>query len=171
MFNDAGKHVPLADISLKIADLRIQPNLAACHEPICRFHVLEFSKIACAKQLLFQEAVLDLMTSESRDRELGMFRKVTRRDFLDGAALAIGAVTLGLQGSVTPSRADELPAYPPALTGLRGDQDRFFEYAHRLRDGKSWETFGSIEEVPELYDLVVVGAGISGLAAAHFYRE
>src|SRR6266404_4458202 len=111
------------------------------------------------------------MTSESRDRELGMHRKIARRDFLDGAAMAIGAVTLGLHGSVPPSRADELPAYPPALTGLRGDQDRLFEYAHRLRDGKSWETFGSIEEVPEQYDLLVVGAGISGLAAAHFYRK
>jgi spermidine dehydrogenase len=177
MFNDAGKHVSLADASFKIADLRIQPNLTACNEPMSLFHaaatktLLEFSKIACTKQLLFQEAALDLMTSESRNRELGMHRKITRRDFLDGAAMAIGAVTLGLHGLVTPSRADELPPYPPALTGLRGDQDGLFEYAHRLRDGKSWKTFGSIEEVSEQYDLVVVGAGISGLAAAHFYRK
>lgn len=60
MFNDAGKHVPLADVSFKIADLRIQPNLTACHERICRFQaaatktLLKFSNIACTEQLLFQ---------------------------------------------------------------------------------------------------------------------
>jgi len=111
------------------------------------------------------------MTSESRDRELGMHRKITRRDFLDGAAMAVGGVALGLHVPGAYGRADALPAYPPALTGLRGDQERVFEYAHKLRDGKSWETFGAIEEDPESYDLVVVGAGISGLAAAYFYRK
>jgi spermidine dehydrogenase len=111
------------------------------------------------------------MTLESRDRELGMNRKIARRDFLDGAAMVVGGVALGLHIPGAQGRAGALPAYPPALTGLRGDQDRVFEYAHKLRDGKSWETFGSIEEDSEPYDLVVVGAGISGLAAAHFYRQ
>ena len=95
-----------------------------------------------------------------------MHRQITRRDFLDGAAMAIGGVALGLHA---PGGGDVLPAYPPALTGLRGDQERVFEYAHKLRDGKSWETFGTIEEDAESYDLIVVGAGISGLAAAYFY--
>jgi len=111
------------------------------------------------------------MTTESRDRELGMHRKITRRDFLDGAAMAIGGVALGLHVPGAHGGADALPAYPPALTGLRGDQERVFEYAHKLRDGKSWETFGTVEEDSESYDLIVVGAGISGLAAAYFYRK
>src|SRR5579863_3874798 len=123
-----------------------------------------------------------------RDRELGMHRKITRRDFLDGAAMAIGgaAVTgsLGLaddaatsasSGGLNPRSHHEgasgLPSYPPALTGLRGDQDRVFEYAHKLRDGKSWESFGAVEEEHDSYDLIVVGAGISGLAAGYFYRK
>lgn len=100
-----------------------------------------------------------------------MHRKITRRDFLDGAAMAIGGVALGWHVPEARGDADALPAYPPALTGLRGDQDKVFEYAHKLRDGKSWETFGSIEDDTESYDLVVVGAGISGLAAAYFYRK
>jgi spermidine dehydrogenase len=100
-----------------------------------------------------------------------MNRKITRRDFLDGAAMAIGGVALGLHIPAAEGRADALPADPPALTGLRGDQDRVFEYAHKLRDGKSWETFATIEEDSDSYDLIVVGAGISGLAAAHFYRQ
>ena len=110
------------------------------------------------------------MTTDARDRELGMHRKITRRDFLDGAAMAIGGAALAahLPAQETPKGT---AAYPPALTGLRGDQDRVFEFAHKLRDGKSWESFGPVEEDSELYDLIVVGAGISGLAAAHFYRK
>lgn len=111
------------------------------------------------------------MNSESRDRELGMYRKISRRDFLDGAAVVIGGIAFAANVPGTFANASELPSYPPALTGLRGDQDRVFEYAHKLRDGKPWETFGDVEEDPQRYDLVVVGAGISGLAAAHFYRQ
>jgi spermidine dehydrogenase len=100
-----------------------------------------------------------------------MHRKITRREFLDGAAMAIGGAALGLHVPGAHGGADALPAYPPALAGLRGDQEGVFEYAHKLRDGKSWETFGTIEEDSESYDLIVVGAGISGLAAAYFYRK
>ena len=132
------------------------------------------------------------MTKE-RDRELGMGRKITRRDFLDGVAMAIGgAGTLLLNGraknverraasaeslagfesgSVRPPLHEVPQADPPALTGIRGDQDGVYEFAHRLRDGEPWQSFGAPEEDKDTYDLVVVGAGISGLAAAYFYRK
>jgi spermidine dehydrogenase len=116
------------------------------------------------------------MTHDSRDRELGLHRKITRRDFLDGAAMAVGAaafdrLALGLDAPGGQAGGGERATYPPALTGLRGDQDRVFEIAHKLRDGKSWETLGTVEDDAESYDLIVVGAGISGLAAAYFYRK
>ena len=38
-------------------------------------------------------------------------------------------------------------------------------------DGDFWEGAGKPEASGETYDLVVVGAGISGLAAAYFYRK
>ena len=111
------------------------------------------------------------MTTESQDKELGMQRKITRRNFLDGAAMAVGGAALGLHVPATRGQASGSQNYPPALTGLRGDQDQVFEFAHKLRDGKSWKTFGAVEDDPETYDLIVVGAGISGLAAAYFYRQ
>jgi spermidine dehydrogenase len=90
---------------------------------------------------------------------------ITRRDFLGGTALAIGA-------GLTP--ADQIAAapaqYPPALTGMRGQHPGSFEVAHAFaREGRR---FG-VDDAPseEKYDLVVVGGGISGLAAAWFYRR
>ncbi len=68
----------------------------------------------------------------------------------------------------------ETPAggrYPPALTGLRGSHDGSWEVAHSLRDGTFWAKAGAPRDTGETYDLVVVGAGLSGLSAAHFFRE
>jgi len=90
---------------------------------------------------------------------------ITRRDFLNGTALAIAS-------GLTP--ADQLTAaptkYPPALTGMRGQHPGSFDVAHAFaREG---QRFGVDDaRVEETYDLVVVGGGISGLAAAWFYRR
>ena len=111
------------------------------------------------------------MSDSVKDRELGMHRTITRRDFLDGMAMVAGGAAVSTHFPAGTPQAGDLPAYPPALTGLRGDQEKVFEYAHKLRDGKAWESFGPAEDDQEAYDLVVVGAGISGLAAAYFYRK
>jgi spermidine dehydrogenase len=59
--------------------------------------------------------------------------------------------------------------YPPMRTGLRGSHPGSYEAAHDL----ALENL-SIKlpaETGEQYDLVVVGTGVSGLAAAHYYRQ
>jgi spermidine dehydrogenase len=114
------------------------------------------------------------MTKEqnpSKDQFLGMDQPINRRDFLNGVALTIGA-SLSFPTSAevppTPLGAQDAPGYyPPLLTGMRGSPAGSFETAHALRDGHSWPPATS---PPEEYDLIVVGAGISGLAAAHFYK-
>ncbi len=60
-------------------------------------------------------------------------------------------------------------SYPPSRAGLSGSHAGSFEAAHRLRDGSPFDLSQAV--VAEHYDLAVVGAGISGLAAAHFYRQ
>ncbi len=109
---------------------------------------------------------------DPRDRELGLDRRITRRDFLNGVALGTAGVLLApeLLAALEQHRAAR-EHYPPALTGLRGSHDGSFEAAHALKDGLFWETAGPCRDTGESYDLVVVGAGISGLAAAHFFRE
>ncbi len=97
------------------------------------------------------------------DRELGMDRPIARRDFLQGVA----ATGIGL----ALPRQDSAAYYPPALTGLRGSHPGSFEVAHSLRDGSFWRTAPAPLPGEDSYDLVIAGAGISGLAAAYFYRQ
>jgi spermidine dehydrogenase len=100
---------------------------------------------------------------------------ITRRDFLDGVALTAGAMASGLLPTAI-ATAEEAAAqdaagyYPPSLTGLRGNHPGSFEAAHALRDNDFWTQAGAPIGTGEIYDLVIVGGGISGLAAAHFYR-
>ena len=113
--------------------------------------------------------------TDASDRRLGMDRNISRRDFLDGLAIATGMAflpfgcTRGGEDTYAPEQAPDY--YPPALTGLRGSHPGSYEVAHQLRDGTLEPTIGRTRDTGERYDLVVVGAGISGLAAAYFYRK
>jgi spermidine dehydrogenase len=95
-----------------------------------------------------------------------MSNQINRRDFLSGTALVIAAgLTPLAQIRAAPGRY-----YPPSLTGLRGSHPGSFEVAHQVgREGKSFDISGL--PIEQSFDLVVVGGGISGLAAAWFYRE
>jgi len=126
-------------------------------------------------------------TRSERDRLLGMGACITRRDFLNGLALTVGSavadgVAQGMGHGIVPpemwaAAAPDLEApkgsvyYPPAKTGLRGDHAGSFETLHKVRDGAFWDSASKAVDTGESYDLVIVGGGISGLAAAHFFRK
>ncbi len=105
------------------------------------------------------------------DDRLGMNRPIQRRDFLNGVAVtAIGLATAQAHAAVASAPQDGAGYYPPFLTGMRGSHPGSFEVAHSLRDGSFWATAPAPVPGEDSYDLVIVGGGISGLAAAHFYR-
>jgi spermidine dehydrogenase len=72
------------------------------------------------------------MTQGIKDKELGMGREITRRDFLNGVAIGVGGTLVaGEIGSETLLHAGVLdefapeksPDYPPAKMGMRGNHD------------------------------------------------
>ena len=115
-------------------------------------------------------------TRSERLRRLGMGSPITRRDFIDGIAVSAAlAASCRALAAVNPEGAGTAPQdrpgyYPPALTGMRGSHPGSFEAAHTLRDGTFHKSGAGPVETGENYDLIVVGGGISGLAAAYFYR-
>jgi spermidine dehydrogenase len=101
-----------------------------------------------------------------------MHRRITRRDFINGVAVTTGAAMMPwhlLGADSAPEKSSSY--YPPALTGMRGSHPGSFDAAHSLRDGTFWDSAGTPVDTGETYDLIIVGGGISGLAAAHFYRK
>jgi len=121
------------------------------------------------------------MGVDKKNLELGMHCPITRRNFLNGVAIGVGGTlagsALGAEVLLDAAMLDDLGPekspnyYPPALLGMRGNHDGSYTYAHALRDGEHWDAGGPVANTGEIYDLVVVGGGISGLAAAYFYRK
>jgi len=105
------------------------------------------------------------------DNQLGMDRLITRRNFVNGVlATTAGTALIGTLSACGESSMDTPSVYPPRFTGMRGNHDSSFTVAHALgREGKT--DWGPVSDVDEPYDLIVVGAGISGLAAATMYRK
>src|SRR6516164_11410012 len=139
------------------------------------------------------------MSRKKEDRDLGMGRRISRRDFLNGVAVSAGVGFFGgksalaslaagpdaMTGALDSEKGADATAeeyflskgitqqdasyYPPGLTDMmRGSHPGSFEAAHLLRDHRFWNAAGSTQDTRETYDLVVVGGGISGLAAAYF---
>jgi spermidine dehydrogenase len=108
----------------------------------------------------------------NNDRSLGMNRDISRRDFVNGVAMAAGSLALPLSSlAVQTEYSPGAPnPYPPARMGLRGSHPGSFEVAHALRETKSIDVSGA-DRTGETYDLIVVGGGLSGLGAAHYFLK
>jgi spermidine dehydrogenase len=114
------------------------------------------------------------MATNSELRELGMDRRIERRDFLNGIALGVVGTCVTLRGTrVTAQQPSEISpeAYPPARLGLRGQHPSALEGFVRIDHGE-FQSFPRIDiDTQETYNLVIVGGGLSGLAAAYFWHK
>jgi spermidine dehydrogenase len=113
------------------------------------------------------------MEMSKRFSNLGMDRPIARRDFLNGVAIGITGGMAVLKGSAMAAQAFpalEASNYPPLRTGLRGNYPEAVDIFDPIRQGRYAQFPVQNSEIREEYDLVIVGAGMSGLAAAHFWR-
>jgi spermidine dehydrogenase len=121
--------------------------------------------------------------TESGDGGLGMDCGITRRDFLNATLLASGGLLLN---SVSPAellaeqKASQEKSSDDSWTGYGGVGDyansngntrAVLEAGHQIRDGFLESPAAGVVETGETYDLVVVGGGISGLAAALIFQR
>ncbi len=94
---------------------------------------------------------------------------ISRRDFFNGIALSVVAgSSLSPLELLAQDKGNKV--YPPGLTGLRGSHPGSFEVAHAVAWGGT-KFPRPASQTDDTYDLVVVGGGISGLSAAHLYRQ
>ena len=106
------------------------------------------------------------------DDELGMQRPITRRDIVHGlGAIAVGALLPPSGWTGVAIDRSTAASYPPLRDGLRGNHAGSFEAMHHLARHARQDWQAPESSVSEIFDLVVVGAGISGLCAAYFYKR
>ncbi len=118
------------------------------------------------------------------ERELGMGRDITRRDFVNAVAIGAGTALLGCPapggrsggGGKTAGAGD--PWHP--FTGYGGVGDyaqsngntwEVMNAAHSMRDGNFSKLLAAATKTGEVYDLVVVGGGFAGVTAAYFFQK
>lgn len=108
------------------------------------------------------------------DASLGMDASITRRDFLGSALLASGAALLG---GLTPAQmlaqSDDFTGYGGVgeYSKSNGNTWDVLMAGHTIRDGVYEPLPKNIVDTGEIYDSVIVGGGISGLAAALFFQR
>src|SRR5579859_1666942 len=115
--------------------------------------------------------------AQGYERDLGMGRNITRRDFLNGVGVALTSSMLptshvsafaAMMQQAQREGESGGEYYPPTRTGMRGSHPGSFEVAHALTMGEHWD---NAPDTGERYDMVIVGAGISGLSSAYFFTN
>ena len=112
--------------------------------------------------------------SIGRERLLGTDQLITRRDFLNGTLLGAGATLLQA------SAPFELVAKENSWDGYgavgdyaisSGNTQEMIRVAHEIRDGRYDRLPANVIDTEELFDLVVIGGGMSGLGAAYYFKK
>jgi spermidine dehydrogenase len=113
------------------------------------------------------------MSLDAHHDRLGMNEPISRRDFLNGAAVLGAGLLLHGRTLETLSPADAFDGYG-GIGDYRLSHGNMYDVmtaAHAMRDGRFERAIGGAIDTGETYDLVSVGGGISGLAAAVFFQE
>ncbi len=114
-----------------------------------------------------------------------MDRAITRRDFLNATLLASGGLLLNpvspasllaanaAARSSSSTNEDDFTGYGGVgdYANSNGNTSAVLEAGHQIRDGAFESLPASVIDTGETYDCVIVGGGISGLAAALIFQR
>jgi len=103
-----------------------------------------------------------------------METSITRRDFLGSALLASGSALLaGITPAELLARDDDFTGYGGVgdYSNANGNTLEVLEAGHAIRDRVYDPLPKDIIDTGEIYDCVIIGGGISGLAAALFFQR
>jgi len=114
----------------------------------------------------------------SDDRDLGLDARITRKDFLNATLLGAGGLLLSAvapgiaraaERSTVQSGTDDWTGFGGVgdYAQSNGNTKTVLDAAHKVRDRVYATLPAGTVETGELYDVIVVGGGIAGLAAAY----
>jgi len=116
-------------------------------------------------------------TTSKQDQLLGMDQyKITRRDFVNSLLVGVGVALLEMPA---PIRVLAQKKQQPSWEGYGGvgdyasspgNTEEVTRVAHQMRDG-NFDPPANFKNTGEVYDLVIVGGGMTGLAAAYYFKK
>ncbi len=116
-------------------------------------------------------------TKQAGDEALGMQAGICRRDFLDAALVGVGNLLLS---SLSPAEALaqtnseggdwDGPGGVGDYRMAHGNSWEVMNASHTIRDG-DYDKAPAVTDTGEVFDCVVVGGGLSGLASALFFSQ
>ncbi|HKH92139.1 MAG TPA: FAD/NAD(P)-binding protein [Gemmatimonadaceae bacterium] len=107
------------------------------------------------------------------NERLGMNEPISRRDFINGTLAAGAGVWLSGRMPDMETAADAWTGYGGVGEYSRSNGNTYdvMSVAHAMRDGQFERAAARATDTREMYDLAVVGGGLSGLAAAVFFQK
>jgi spermidine dehydrogenase len=130
---------------------------------------------------LKKDSIASSANNSAAERALGLDRNITRRDFLNSTLLASGGLLLsGASPAQLLAQQGSSQSADGDWTGYGGVGDYsksngntmpVVQAGHRIRDAEFETVPASVVDTGETYDCVILGGGISGLAAALIFRQ